>query len=454
MSLVIPSKIGDQLPASYEARDNLNKLMRADARGSKDQVATRLAVECFQEAQRLQPGYFDGVKSWIKSGAVYAAAGAATIGAIGLAGYGIYQVASKTDYGAHLIAGLCGTAWISSEFGYRPIEYCKALLAAAVRDSANRASQISMKKDEKTWEASEQEIQKCRAEIMKQLTFVYDDCSKLLQEKCDQNTNNSESRLELKQMADRLEKQIPTIEKLLSQFGLSKHEVEGILQRFKGKIRFVQNYACSLSPGKSYGKINAELLERFGRSKGSVAEIAVPYAIKERVLAAKQYRFGILDRCAGYGSALVAGAKTFTVSTVALGTIAAVWDMYQNGIRSTVEKIQNLGWPDHTDMKTMAGLTLVAGSSVYTVGKKSLEHHHKIIENATYVDDELSAASTDLQTIYDGVAIHLNALRGEPRFSMTAELKKQMPAIQAEIQKLKIVNDPAEILGGFQQAVR
>jgi hypothetical protein len=317
---------------------------------------------------------------------------------------------------------------------------------------------MSVKSDERTLKANEQVIQKCRAEIMQQLKSVYDDCSKLLQERCDQNKtieNNSAVRFELKQMADRLDKQIPTIEKLLTQLDLDKQEIEIVLQRFKDKVRFVQNYACSLSPGRSYGKSNAELLERFGRLKGSVAEIAVPYSIKDRVIAAKQFRFGIIDRCAGYASAGFAGVKTMAASTIALGTIAAAWDLYQNGnIESTIDKIKNLGWLDYTNVKTIAGFGLVAGSSTYVVAKRSLEHHHKVIENAAYVDDELAAALTDLQTIYDGIALHLNTLRGDPRASMANELKKQGPAIKAEIQKLKLVDDPVAILAGFEQVIK
>lgn len=460
MSLYFPSKIGEQFPASYEAEENLSKLLQVDLRGGKDQVATRVALEHFQRKRDLCPGYFDGLKSWAKSGVVYGAAGTATLGVIGLSVYGIWQIASKTDYGLHLAAGLCGTAWISSECGYRPVDYLKAFLAVTVRDSANRAAKSSVKNDERTWNIKEAEAKECHKQIVDQLSAVFDDCAKELNQRLEstQTSETIDSRLELKQLVDRLEKQVSVIEKLLAQFDLGKHEVEKILQRFKDRIRFVHNQACSLSK-KSSGKMNSELLA--GWPIDAIREIAVPFAVKERVSVANKCRFGMITRAAGYGSVLLSGAKTFAISTAVVIATTAAWHAYQNGIGATMYKpqeffkTQNWSWSsiNQPSMAAVGAGTLVVGPTIAVVAKKGLDFHRVSSANAEYIESERNACATDLEIIYQGVAMHLKSLRYPQYTSLATALRERLPAIRKEIKKLGIVDDPSNILGSLEQAV-
>lgn len=469
MSLSFPSKIGDQFPASYEAEENLSKLLQVDPRGSKDQVATRVALEYFQRTKDLRPGYLDGLKSWAKSGVIYLAAGTATLGALGLSVYGIWQLASKNkERAAYLVAGLCGAGWIANECGVRPVEYFKAFLAVTVRDSANRAANSSVKNDERTWENKEIEAKECHKQIMNQLSPVFDDCAKKLTQTLEKNQKmeTTDSRLELKKMADRLEQRLPAIEKLLAQFDLGKHEVEGILQRFKDKILFVKHQACNLYPKKSCEKINAEIMA--GWPIEAIHEIAVPFSIRERFSAANKCRFGIAYQAAGYGSALLAGAGTFAASTAALAAIAGACYAYQFGLDDTEKLMQALTSNDWTkiDPASDAALALgaykvalgvgalgVVGSTTAVVVNKSMAHHRATVANAEYVESEQNACAADMEIIYEGIANHLKSVRGQKHASLATALRERLPAIRAEIERVGIVNDPSSILRSLEQAV-
>jgi hypothetical protein len=459
MSLSFPSKIGDRFPASYEAEENLSKLLLVDPRGSKDQVATRVALEYFQRTQDLRPGYFDGLKSWAKSGLIYGAAGIATAGALGLSAYGIYKIAKETNYLPHTMVGLGITAWVAKELGISP-KYVKALFAVTVRDSANRAAKSSVKNDEKTWENNEIEAKECHKQIINQLSPVYDDCAKKLSETFEQNKKieTIESRLELKKMADRLEQRLPAIEKLSAQLDLGKHEVEGILQKFKDKIRFVKHQACNLYPKQSCEKINAEILA--GWPNEAIHEIAVPFSIRERFSAANKYRFGIVYQTAGYGSALLSGAGTFVASAAAVAAIAGAWHASQYGIGATMTKTQallgNWDWKN-IDPSSKVGLGIgalgVAGATTGVVAKKSMDHHRATIANAEYVESEQNACAADLEIIYEGIANHLKSVQGQKRNSLATALRERLPAIRAEIEKVGIVNDPSSILRSLEQTI-
>jgi|GEM_PF-2142782 len=459
MSLSFPSKIGDQFPASYEAEENLSKLLLVDSRGSKDQVATRVALEYFQRTKDLRPGYFDGLKSWSKSGLIYVAAGTATVGALGLSAYGIWKVANETNYLPHLAAGLGITGWVSSELGVKPIEYLTALLTVTVRDSANRAAKSSVKSDEKTWETNELEAKECHKQIINQLAPVYDDCAKKLSETYEQNKKieTIESRLELKKMADRLEQRLPAIEKLSAQFDLGKHEVEGILQTFKDRIRFVKHQACNLYPKKSCEKINAEILA--GWPIEEIHEIAVPFSIRERFSAANKCRFGIVYQAAGYGSAFLSGVRTFAASTAAVAAIACAWHASQYGIDVTLTRAQELFKWDWTNIDPSSKAALFGVEALGVIGstsvvvKKSMDHHRATIANAEYVESEQNACAADLEIIYEGIANHLKSVHGQKRASIATALRERLPAIRAEIEKVGIVNDPSSILRSLEQAV-
>ncbi len=455
MSLSFPSRIGDQVPASYEAQDNLTKLLQTDHRGGRDQVVTRVSLEYLQRMKDLRPGYFDGVKTWAKSGFVYVAAGVATVSGLGAAGYGIYKIgqyASDSGYGLRLAVLTASIGWICSECGFKPVNALAAFVAVTVRDSANRAAKSYVKGDERAAEVKEAEAKDCRKEILKQLEAVYNDCAKELQERYELagQSKDVDKRLELRQMAVRLAGRLPTIEKLLTQIGLASHEVETILQRFKDRVRFVQHQTCRLEAKQSCGKTNAEMIASW--SKDSMGEIAVPYAIKERVSAANKCRYTTLDRLKGYGSVAVSGATALAVSAAAIATFAAGCHAYQNGFGATMSRIQQLaqtqnwGWPDSGIALVgwgSAGLG-VAGATTAVVVKKTAEHQKAIESNGEYVEAELNACVRDLQTIYGGVNTHLSTNR-----SMMSAVRERAPAIRQEIQQLGLVSDPVEILGNL-----
>jgi len=469
MSLSFPSKIGDQFPASHEAEENLSKLLLVDPRGGKDQVATRVALECFQRTKDLRPGYFDGLKSWAKSGVIYVAAGTATLGALGLSVYGIYEVATKTKYGVPLAAAIGISGWVSNELGVKPGEYLKALFAVTVRDSANRAAKSSVKSDEKTWDTNELEAKECHKQIINQLSPVYDDCAKKLSETYERNKKieTIESRLELKKMADRLEQRLPAIEKLSAQLDLGKHEVEGILQKFKDRIRFVKHQACNLYPKKSCEKINAQIIA--GWPIEEIREIAVPFAIRERFSAANKCRFGIVYQAAGYGSAFLSGVGTLATSTAAVAAIAVsvaaitdAWYAYQHSIDVNIPKTEKLftilnGDWTNIDPSSKAALGVgalgVVVSTTAVLAKKSMDHHRATIANAEYVESEQNACAADLEIIYEGVVNHLKSVQGRQHAALATALRERLPAIREEIQKLGIVNDPSSILRSLEQAV-
>lgn len=453
VSLHIPSRVGDQFPASFEASDNLNKLLHADC---KEKVATRVALEHFNRIQTLKPGYLDGVKSWAKSGLIYLGAGTVTVGAIGLTGYGLWQAISKTDYGPWVVMGLCGTGWISSEAGYRPIEYVKGLLAMAVRDSANRAANSSVKNDERVWKSNESKIEDCHNKILEQLLLVYDDCAKELSQQYQQadKGENINERLALKQMVCRLEKQLPRIEKLLGQFQLEKNEVETVLQKFKDRIGFVQNRVCSLSPNKTRAKLNADLIARW--SPREMREIAVPFSIRERALDAHKRQFTFLDRSKGYLSAAASGVGTLIASTALTVALAAALNVYQTGnVTAPMYAAQNLysyGGNNITPKTALAALG-VLGLSTTVAAKRGLDHYHEVQSNAQSTEEDLKACTNEMQGIYDGVAAHLKELPLHERSSLANALSIRLSAIRNEIEKLRIVQDPKEIIGPLEQAL-
>ena len=461
MSLSYPSRIGDQVPASSEAQDNLSKLLRVDPRGGKDQVATKVALQYFQRSIDLRPGYFDGLGSWAKANFVYVLAGTAATAAIGLTAY----AASTTSYGRWIAGGLCSTAVVSYAFGYRPEQNIKALLTLAIRDTAVRAADSSTKNDRRIWQAKEKETKECHKEILNQLSAVYNDCAKELKKFVTTSSKNANERLELKRIADRLEERLPTIEKLLSGLSLGKHEIEGVLQRFKDAIRFVQDQACRLYPEKSYEKMNADLIA--GWSIDSVREIAVPHSIRDRASAAKNSRIGILDQAAGYASAVLSGIGTLAVATTAAAILAGFVHAYQYGFPATTSKAQDLftklanqnyrGLLDGVDKKSLAGLSVLAvgavGSSIYVTAKNGLDHAHAIDANAEFVGSELAACTEDLRKIYDGVATHLQSLQRTTRASLTIALSQRIPAIRKEMTGLGLIDDPSDILRKLERTL-
>jgi hypothetical protein len=461
MSLSYPSRIGDQVPASSEARDNLSKLLRVDPRGGKDQVATKVALQYFHRSRELGPGYFDGVTSWAKSNVVYALAATAGVGAIALTAY----AAANTTSGRWILGASLGTAVVSYAIGFKPEEYIKTLLTLAVRDTAVRAADSSIKRDERISLANAKEAKECHKEILNQLSAVYNDCAKELKKFAMTSSKNASERLELKKTADRLEERLPAIERLLSGLDLGKHEVEGVLQRFKDAIRFVQDQAGRLYPEKGYEMMNAHLLAEW--PQGSVEDIVVPHAIRDRASAAHNSRMGFFDKAAGYGSAALKGVGTFAGWAAFTVLFAGATHAFLHGTAATTAKAQELftklanqnyrGLAEGIGEKTLLSFGIGAFGTVAWTAKITAnnwtDHSSAIEENAQFVESELTACSEDLRAIYDGVADHLRTVPTNRAF-LRHTLRQRLPAIHEGVARLGLNDDPSDILKNLEETFR
>jgi len=454
MSLSFPSGVRGKNAASVEAEYNLSLLLRADARGNADQIATRAALQHFQRIRDLRPGYFDGVKSWAKSGCIYVGAGAATLGAIGLTAYAVYKVATQSDYGLHLLAGTSTAGWLSSEIGYAPINNLSALVLATVRDSANRAARSSMKADERSLEAREKEAKECHEKIIGDLGAVFNDVAVQLTEKLKLTERNSLGReqLALKEMSEALSDRMPAVETLLAKLNLKPNEIEEVLQRLKDSIRFVQSHACQLGSKPTDARKNAELLANWS---GPISEIAVPNAIQERVQAAAKARFGIIQKTKGYCDAAFAMLPAGAFSAAAVGSIWAGYHIYNGSFADASTKVtdffKNFSWDPKTwtvPAVTPEGGAVALGILIptFTVGvKKTIEHSEAISDNATYVADELAAAKEELESIYSGIGRNLNDR------TLAQPIRSKLPEISREIQALGF--DSSDVLRNLQAAL-
>jgi len=453
MALAFPSRVGDQFNASFESESNFNQLLRVDARGSEEQVATRVALQHFRRIQELRPGYFDGLKSWAKSGCVYVGAGAATLGTIALTAYGVYQIATQTNYGLHLLAGTSTAGWISSEMGYAPINNLSALVIATVRDSANRAAKSSIKADERSLEAKEREAKECHEQIIKQLTAVFDDAAKYLRESCQkvEISAKGEDRIALRKMANLLSDQIGPIEILLSKLHLKKNETEAILQRLKDTVRSVQAESCKLGSSRSDGKRNAELIA--GWPLGSVGEIAVPFGIRDRIESANRARMGTVEKAQGYCKAFLSMIPASAISGFAVTAIWIGWNSYANGSADTVQKARDFfsnlkwepsSWLDLQSMTKAQGIALCAiALPTAAVGiKKGLDHSRMIEANAAYVQEKRETATKELLEIYEGIGRHVASDK-----VLAQQIRQRAPEMREEFRKLGIGTDLNAILG-------
>ncbi len=449
MSLTFPSRLGDTTFSSPEAKENLLKLQRVDPRGSKDQVATRVALNHFRQIQELQPGYFNGLISWTKAGCVYLLGGSASLGAVGAGVYLLGPRAIQAGYGAQMAAGLATGALASWGFGLNPIKALMMLLIMAVRDAANRAANWSTRNDERSLETRALEAKECHKEIVQQLSVVYDDCAQKLHEFYEfTDKYDIDVLIQLKQLAQDLEDSLPVIENLMKGFSLGKHEMECVLQKLKGSIRFVQSEACKLEADPLCSKKNAELLTQF--PKESMQQLAIPVAIQERVTVAKQSRMSFIDRCKGYGSSVYAGLRTAAITTFATAALAVSYALYQLYF--------DRNWIPSQAFGNMKGIGVGGAVAISAVGSvqtanKIQSCSNMIQGNADYVEEELNGCVSDLKAIYNSVKNHLESLNDRGRRQMIPLLRERLPAIQKEIQKLGIVDNPAEILGDLCKAM-
>lgn len=444
MVLAVPSTLDQRVQASSEAPDNLRKILRLNAAGGKEQVATRLTIECFNRAQALRPGYFDGVKSWVKSGVVYLCGGTAALGAVGLGTYGVIKAAEMAyskGYALHCSATLGIAGWISSELGIPPVRLGMAFLAVAVRDAAVRAAKWSTKQDEKTLEENAKEAQECRKQICNQMLFIFDDVAQHLREsyaKAEQG--DPEEVLRLKQIVDDLERKIPSIETVLKKFDLTAPEIENILQKFKNAARYIQVQSYELKPKD--GKRNAELLA--AAPAHSLSRIAVPVEMRERIAAAKQNKLGIIGQLQGYGRVALSGTKALLGGTVVGGVAGLAYAVKEGDIRGTFNALHP------TDYRVIGAGLGILGITGYAM-KKSLDHESSLIEsNAEYVEKELAACRNEMRDIYQSMIDYVTQIPDpSKRRHLIQELRAKHAVICQEIQKLGITQDALEIVPDF-----
>ena len=457
MSLAFPPEVGSS--ASPWAQENLKKLLRADARGPRDQVATNVALECFQRMQELNPGYFEGIKSWVKAGGVYALSGTVAAGAIALSGWSLYEagrnILTPTQVAA-LVAAVGTGGWISSELGFKPLGGLVTFLAVTVRDAANRAAKWSVKKDERSLQEKEKEAKECHQAILNQLSVVYNDSGKKLHEmfSAAEKTHNPQKLLEIQQIASKLEERLPTIKKLLQQFLLSNYEIESVMQGLTNTTRFVQAHAFQLKP--KYEGMNCGLIA--GCPISSVSQMAVPVDIQDRIAAAKLSRFTFTDQVKGYGSAALTGGKAFVGLTAALAAIAAVYSCSQFGLGATVQQVskfftdRNWSLSSDTNLNVVLGgaaLGVVGASAAVTVNK-SQNFHNTVQSNSQYVRQEINQSKEELKMIYDGIGHYFNTLTGSEKLKIASALVDRIPVINHEIKNQGF--DPAEITGKLEEA--
>ena len=407
-------------------------------------MATRLAIECFNRSQELRPGYFDGVKSWVKSGVVYLCGGTAALGAVGLGTYGVIKAAEMVyakGYALECSATLGMAGWISSELGVPPLRLGMAFLAVAVRDAAVRAAKWSTKQDEKTLEANAKEAQECHKEICNQLLFVFDDVAQHLRESyAKAEKGDSQEVVRLKKIVDDLERKLPSIESVLKKFDLTTPETENILQKFKNAVRYIQVQSYELQPND--GKRNAELLA--AAPSNSLSRIAVPLEIRERIAAAKQNRLGIMGQLQGYGRVALSGTKALLGGATIGGLIGLGYAASQGDIRGTWDRLTP---GDYRVIGTGLGILGITGYAM----KKRLDHESALIEsNAKYVEKELASCRSEMRDIYQSIVGYIGNLPDpSKRRHIIQELRAKHAVICQEIQKLGITHDPLEIVPDF-----
>ena len=444
MVLAVPSTLDKRVQASSEAPDNLRKILRLNTAGGKEQVATRLTIECFNRSQELRPGYFDGVKSWVKSSVVYLCGGTAALGAVGLGVYGVVQAAAlahKNKYTFECLSILGIGGWICAELGVPPVQVGTAFLVAGVRDAAVRAAKWSTKQDEKTLEANAKEAQECHKEICNQLLFVFDDVAQHLRESyAKAEEGDAKEVIRLKQIVGDLERKIPSVETVLKKFDLTAPEIENILQKFKNAVRYIQVQSYELRPKD--GKRNAELLAAAPSS--SLSRIAVPMEIRERIAAAKQNRLGMIGQLQGYGRVALTGTKALVGGTAIAGLAGLGYAASQGDIHGTWNALTP---GDYRVIGTGLGILGITGYAM----KKSLDHESSLIEsNAEYVEKELTSCRNEMRDIYQSILSHIgNIPDPSKRMRIIQELKGKHAAICQEIQKLGITQDPLEIVPDF-----
>ena len=378
----------NQRPASFESADNLSRLLQVNPHGGKEQVATRLSLEYFARIQELQPGYFDGIKSWAKSCVIYACGGAAALAMIGLGACAVYKLGDvlyEIGYLPHVLIG-SGFSWaVASEFGCSPLKTGVVLTAVATRDAAERAAKWSSRQDTRTIEERAKEAKECHTQIISQLILVFDDVAQYLKEIYEESLSreNAAEMLDIKKKVDRLKEKLPYIETILQEFKLSRYEIETIMEQIKGMILFIQTQSYELKT--SCDKRNAKLLAATPASE--IRHLAVPTSLRERISLVNRNAPGILDRFSGATKAALAGLKIFMgLATLgALGSVSCIaykhgWDTVKNLSR---ESISNFALT-HRFASISTAFTLL-GSTLYLSMQKWREETSLINRRSDFV---------------------------------------------------------------------
>jgi hypothetical protein len=458
VNLLFPSVVDNC--ASNEAQENLNRLLRVDVCGCKDQVATRVALECLQRIQELHPGYLEGVKSWVKAGCVYVLGGITSVGAIGLSGWLLYEAEQYGQWSVTTLGIIFGVgSLISSELGFKPVSGLVIFLALAVRDAANRAAKWSVKHDEKTQQEKENETKECHKMIINQSLTIYNDCAKKMVEMLtraekDENINKL---VELQQMASKLDEQFPLINKFLRGFKLRNYEIESIMQELIGAVRFVQVRACQLKLHDGYDGMNLAFI--VGCPKNSIKIVTIPIYIKERIAAANRSLFSLQMRLGGYVGSIWSGGKSFVGVAGGVAAVAVVYSAYQYGVsvscRQFVSFLSNRNWHVFSDAWqnsfVKCALLGIVGATTAVAAKKSWYHYCDVISNSNYVKTEVNSCKEELIKIYDGMTRYFKSLDETTKMKMSNTLYERMPDIKKAIQGQGF--EPTEIVGNLERAI-
>jgi len=465
MSLSFPSNAGPM--ASFQAQENILKLSRVNQHGPKDQVATRVALECFNRQQELQPGYFQGTLSWMKSGVVYLGTGAATLALYGGLAFGAYKAAVAWGYvsNTQLAAGagaFLATSALTSWLGFNPVRYIFGILGLTIRDAATRGADWSIRNDTRTLKEKEYEAIQCHKTIVSHLSTVYNDCANKLHEMLEnaESARDPSRILKLQQSVNNLDDHIPDIKIQLKKLKLDKHEIEIILQRLSNSIKYVQTQTSQLKPHSE--KRNISLIGAC--PVNSVGKMAIPQNIQERMDVSRNSQFGLGHRIKGYVGSILSGGLTGTGLTAAIGAAAALFFAHRYGLNasfsymkegymkpdfSVLGSINSLNLTQKAIFGTAALVPVVASTGVL-ISSARTEHSHNVA-NRTYVQEELSACKKELKEIYDDMAQCFSCLPPQERQRQARVLTERLPAINRAIkyQGLK----PSEITGYLEQVM-
>lgn len=427
MSLIPPSQTEKNKLFSSEAQENLAMLRRVDQRGSSEQIATKVAIDCLNQIHQLQPRYLDGVRSWLKASCVYVLGGAAGAGVVVGATYAAYSAAIQDNVA--LIIGALGVHAIAIEAGVKPLRSLTALYWIFVRDAAYRAAKWSATQDQRTRDARAAEAKECHQEICKQLRNVYDDCANKIRQ--DVHIRNVGESIEFWHKVDALACKLPTIEEKLKEFQLSPNEISCILNNFKEAMRFAQMKTCELCLERGSEERNLQILVN---CKDLVKELAVPRTIRDQIFSAQRSRIGYLKSLQGYGSSVVSGVKVFGYTAAALAAVLGSGYIYMAFNDSEISKNSNVTWS-----QAAKGVSSIASCvALFSIARGWANHSQNVSNHSAYVREEIERIRNELKHLYDGIADVVASLPEKEKQQVCGEIEKKLPTIEKEIERLGI----------------